>query len=70
MSDLESFLKRAHTLLDRLEGLLPEAAPAASPDSGSSFRWRRRGQRAGLEEVRSAWQFACDGTGRQRLQGA
>lgn len=52
MSELDQFLKRAHAILDRLEGLLPEALPVASTDSASSFRWRRRGSRGMLEEIR------------------
>lgn len=52
MSELEDFLKRAHTLLDRLEILLPAAGPGVSADSASAFRWRRRGEQWALEEAR------------------
>ena len=54
MNELAAFLTRAHSLLDRLEILLPPAPPA--PDwNAAAFRWRRLagpGGRAALEAVR------------------
>lgn len=49
--DLNQFLTRAESLLDRLEALLP--APMAPVDwNAIAFRWRRRQQRGALEPVR------------------
>ena len=48
--DLQAFLNRAEALLQRLEVLLPAAAPA--PDwRARAFRWRRRQGRGVLEAV-------------------
>jgi len=51
MTDLNQFLARAERLLERLEHLLP-ARPAA-PDwtASTAFRWRRRGNAAGLQAI-------------------
>jgi len=54
--ELQRLLQRAHTLVDRLEDLVPQAA--AAPDFGASvaFRWRRRNNSGLLQPVR---QVAC-----------
>ena len=51
MTDLNQFLARAERLLERLEHFLP-ARPAA-PDwtASTAFRWRRRGNAAGLQAI-------------------
>ncbi len=51
MTDLNQFLARAERLLERLEHFLP-ASPAA-PDwtASTAFRWRRRGNAAGLQAI-------------------
>lgn len=51
MDDLARFLIRAEALLERIEGLLPAAAPP--PDwTARAFRWRRQSNRGRLEAVR------------------
>jgi len=52
MSDLQHLISRAETLLDRLEGLLPQRA--VQPDWGAqAFRWRRQHGCGHLQAV--AW---------------
>lgn len=51
MTDLNQFLARAERLLERLEHFLP--ASPATPDwtASTAFRWRRRGNAAGLQAI-------------------
>lgn len=59
MTDVALLIDRAAALLDRLEVLLPEAAPR--PDwSHDAFRWRKLGQRAFLQALRHPHRLALD----------
>lgn len=49
-SDLESLLARAESLLERLEGLMPEPLPDTDW-SASAYRWRRKQGRGYLQAV-------------------
>ena len=51
MDELQSFLLRAHTLLDRLDILLPQALPAPAWDTAFAFRWQARNGRGFLTSV-------------------
>ncbi len=55
---MAALLARAHQLIDRLEAVLPQPAPA--PDWGASiaFRYRRRGAQARLEPVQHVARIA------------
>lgn len=43
MNDVENLIKRAHTLLDRLEYLLPESPALPDMTSAHAFRWQKQG---------------------------
>ena len=51
MNEVADLIRRAESLLERLEHVLP--APPPPPDWSASigFRWRRKGGRAGIEPV-------------------
>lgn len=51
MSDLELFLDRAETLLQRVEQMLPIQTSAPDWDASVAFRWRKRGGRSFLQPV-------------------
>lgn len=51
MSDLERFLSRAETLLQRVEQVLPSPPPAPDWDAAVAFRWRKRGGQGFLQPV-------------------
>jgi len=53
MSDLEKFLKRAESLVERLEQLLPPAAQAPDWKASTAFRWRKSNGRGLLQPVRN-----------------
>ena len=44
MTQLDQFLTRAESLLDRLESILPPARRAPDLNAGTAFRWRKRGK--------------------------
>lgn len=50
-TSLDRLLSRADALFDRLETLLPPAAPAPNWDQAKAFRWRRRGTQGWLQAV-------------------
>lgn len=52
MTSLEQFLERAEQLLSRVESLLPAATTATDWQSGTAFRWRKRGTSGYLQPVR------------------
>lgn len=54
MTQLDQFLLRAEHVLNRLESLLPMAAPAPDWQRGHAFRWRKRGGQGYLQVVRHA----------------
>jgi predicted AAA+ superfamily ATPase len=57
--DLQAFLDRAESLLERLDALLP--APAPAPDwTALAHRWRRRQGRGYLEPVRHPHRIRLD----------
>ncbi|MCF2132828.1 MULTISPECIES: ATP-binding protein [Mycetohabitans] len=51
MDKLEQFLTRAEALLERLEAVLPPAAPVTDWDAAIAFRWRLRQGRSFLQPV-------------------
>ncbi|MCG1017471.1 MULTISPECIES: ATP-binding protein [Burkholderiaceae] len=51
MDKLEQFLTRAEALLERLEAVLPPAAPVTDWDAAIAFRWRSRQGRGFLQPV-------------------
>lgn len=51
MSDLERFLSRAETLLQRVEQILPSPPPAPDWGAAVAFRWRKRGGQGFLQPV-------------------
>ncbi|WP_323071447.1 ATP-binding protein [Mycetohabitans endofungorum] len=51
MDKLEQFLTRAEALLERLEAVLPPAAPATDWGAAIAFRWRSRQGRGFLQPV-------------------
>lgn len=51
MSDLELFLDRAETLLQRVEQMLPSQTSVPDWDASVAFRWRKRGGRGFLQPV-------------------
>ncbi len=51
MDQVERLAARAEALVARLEALLPPAPGVPDWDRAVAFRWRRRGERAGLEAV-------------------
>ena len=50
--ELQHLLQRAHDLIDRLELLLPAAAPVPDFQASLAFRWRRRNGAGLLQPVR------------------
>lgn len=52
MTSLEHFLERAELLLARVETLLPPSAKPTEWESGTAFRWRKRGASGYLQPVR------------------
>jgi predicted AAA+ superfamily ATPase len=53
MTQLDQFLARAESLLQRIEAILPQAGNAATDwDAGNAFRWRKGNGRAWLQPVR------------------
>ena len=50
-ADLAALLERAHTVLEKLERLLPGPAEAPDWEASTAFRWRRRNGRAELIPV-------------------
>ncbi|MDD5250146.1 MAG: ATP-binding protein [Rhodocyclaceae bacterium] len=59
MNDFSRLIARAEGLLERLEGVLPAAAPA--PDwTAQAFRWRRRNGRGHLEAVHHPHRIRLD----------
>jgi len=51
MTELERFLSRAESLLQRVEQVLPSQAPAPDWDASLAFRWRKRGGLGFLQPV-------------------
>ncbi|MFN0315536.1 MAG: ATP-binding protein [Burkholderiales bacterium] len=51
MSNLDSFIARLDSLLDRMEPLLPPVQAPLDFAASIAFRWRKRGMRGGLEAV-------------------
>ena len=51
MNDLEHFLARAESLLQRVEQVLPGTPPAPDWESSVAFRWRKRGSQGFLQPV-------------------
>jgi hypothetical protein len=49
---LDRLLGRLDPLLDRLEKMLPDGAPAPDWSAGNAFRWRKRAGRGFLDPVR------------------
>ncbi len=49
---VDRFIDRLGLLLERLERLVPPAAPAVDWTAGTAFRWRKRAGRGHLEPVR------------------
>lgn len=49
---LDGLLQRAHSLLDRLETLLPGAPQTPDWQGASAFRWRKQGHHRWLQAVR------------------
>jgi predicted AAA+ superfamily ATPase len=60
MDKLEQFLSRAEALLERLEGVLPPAAPAIDWNSAVAFRWRKRQNRGFLQPVAHVSQISLN----------
>jgi predicted AAA+ superfamily ATPase len=60
MDKLEHFLSRAEALLERLEGVLPPAAPAIDWSGAVAFRWRKRQGRGFLQPVAHVSQISLD----------
>ncbi|MGL1833230.1 ATP-binding protein [Rhodocyclaceae bacterium SMB388] len=51
MNDFARLVLRAEQLIDRVERLLPEVAPAPDWSGTTAFRWRRRNGRGALQAV-------------------
>jgi uncharacterized protein len=51
MDKLEQFLTRAESVLARIEGMLPPAAPEIDWNGALAFRWRKRQGRGFLQPV-------------------
>lgn len=51
MGKKSQLVKRVHRLLDRLDAVIPHAAPDVDWDAHVAFRWRRQGERAWLEGI-------------------
>ena len=60
MTQLDSFLTRAETLLQRIETLLPQAGAAPDWDAGHAYRWRKSNGRGHLQPVRHIAPIALD----------
>ena len=52
MNDFKSLLERVEKLVDRLEGVLPPAAPEVDWKASVAFRWRKTRGRGYLQAVR------------------
>lgn len=52
MTELERFLSRAESLLQRVEQVLPSQPPAPDWDASVAFRWRKRGGLGFLQPVK------------------
>jgi predicted AAA+ superfamily ATPase len=50
-ADMAALLGRAESVLARLEQMLPAPAAAVDWKASIAFRWRRKGERAGLEPI-------------------
>ena len=50
-NQLKSLLERAHTLIERLDAVLPQAAPLPDWDAAHAFRWQRRNGRGELRSL-------------------
>lgn len=48
---VDSFLRRAETLLKRLEALVPPDTPQTDWNSSTAFRWRKHGSKGWLQPV-------------------
>lgn len=59
-TDLQAFLDRATTLLDRVEALLPRPPGDVDWTASNAFRWRKRGGVGRLEPVRHVATIALD----------
>ncbi|MDP1704478.1 MAG: DUF815 domain-containing protein, partial [Sulfurimicrobium sp.] len=51
MNDLEQFLNRAESLLQRVEQILPSPPSEPDWDASVAFRWRKRGGQGFLQPV-------------------
>lgn len=60
MSDLERFLSRAESLLQRVEQVLPSPLPAPDWDAAVAFRWRKRGGQGFLQPVAHPHRICLD----------
>ncbi len=60
MSELDRFILRLDSVLDRLEPLLPPAAGRLDFNASIAFRWRKRGLRGGLEAVSAPHRIRLD----------
>jgi predicted AAA+ superfamily ATPase len=49
--ETQKLISRAESLLERLENVLPEKLPPTDWKASIAFRWRRKGNRAGIEPV-------------------
>lgn len=54
MTQLDQFLARAESLLERLEGLLPPSHPEPEWHAATAWRWRKKGGRGYLQPVMNA----------------
>ncbi|MBR7800955.1 ATP-binding protein [Undibacterium fentianense] len=60
MSQLDHFLLRAEQVLNRVEALLPEVVSIPDWESGTAFRWRKRGTQAYLQVVKHVSKISFD----------
>lgn len=60
MDSLEHFLRRAESVLSRIELLLPPAAQATDWDQAKAFRWQKRSGRGYLHSVRQVAAIRLD----------
>lgn len=58
--DIEQFLRRADTLLARIEAMLPPAASDIDWSSAVAFRWRKRQGRGYLQPVTAISSISLD----------
>lgn len=59
MSQLDQFLSRAETLLDKLEALLPRTYQAPDWNAAVAFRWRRHGGNGGHGHLQAVMHVAA-----------